>query len=240
MEEHKKNIELYLSSGGDIKLAKRYSAATLANRAKIAYELSQMKIAENFPKTFQEISNSKIEVPEKTRQSVDTVGHTLKRPEPSKPKFLGLITHYPVDLHPTYNEAFSIWLQLCSLKIQLNEVQPSQNKEAYMIQDKMISTIRKFDNCKKALDYYLEHKEVLPTKSKKDFSKLSELDLDRERRNLESSICKRKQTIQKKENELPEKTAPLYQKRIEALNKKRRELEESILDLEKIRHLLDS
>ncbi len=220
MEKHTQNLSLYLSSGGDSKLAVRYKSPTLANRAKITYLLSQLKVADNV-------------------DSSTPVDKKETLPEPAKPKFLGLITQYPVDLHPTYHEAFGSWLNLCGLKLQLNEVPEDDEAAAFEIETEMLRKIRRFDTCKAALDYYNEHKAILPTESKRDFSKFSPLELDRERRNLESNISKRRKTISAKELELPEPGELQHYKKLEALNKKRSELEELLLDLEKIQELLN-
>lgn len=234
MEQHQQNIELYLNSGGDTKLAKRYQLPTLENRAKISYLLSKISNANNITQN----ANNFAQNANNIAQNVDSSNSPKTSPVASKTKFLGLISQYPVALHPSYNEAFSLWLKLCSLKIRLNAVSPADESAAYEIQTEMLGKIRRFDQCKKALEHYNQYKEIIPTKSKRDFSKLTELELDRERRNLASNICKRKQTVAKKENELPEKDSPLYQRRLEALNKKRRELEELILDEEKILEMI--
>ena len=235
MNSHQQNIDLFLKSGGDPTLASRYKAPTLENRARIKHLLS------NFPKTFQEVSNSpkatenspKKIILEKPRQRMDT-GQTSE-----KPKFLGLISQYPADLHPCYTEAYSLWLELCSLKLQLNVISPEDEKAAYQLQTTMIRKIKRYDKCKNALDYYNKHKAIIPIDSKRNFYGLSDLELDRERRNLASNICKRKQTIAKKESELPDPDSSLYQRRVEALQRKIEELEELILDEEKILELID-
>ena len=227
MEKHTQNLSLYLSSGGDSKLAVRYKSPTLANRAKITYLLSQLKVADNV---------------DSSKNSVDSSTPVDKKetlPEPAKPKFLGLITQYPPTLHPSYHEAFSSWLNLCSLKLQLNEVPADDEAAAFEIETEMLRKLRRFDTCKAALDYYNDHKAILPTKSKRDFSKFSDLELDRERRNLESNISKRRKTISAKEIELPKPGELQHYKKLEALNKKRSELEELLLDLEKIQELLN-
>lgn len=228
MEEHLQNIEIYLQNGGDAKLANKYRLPTLENRAKIAYLIS------NFPKTFQKLSTPEPE-PEPPEEIIIT--EEIKR---EKPKFLGLITQYPVQLHSAYSECFSLWISICSLKLKLNAVAPDDEELAYEIQTDMLRNIHRFDRLKSALDHYNEYKEVIATESLRDFSKMTPLELDKERRNLSSGICKRKQTISKKEKELPEKSSPLYRKRLEALNKKKRELEELILDEEKIIEILNS
>ena len=227
MEEHLQNIEIYLQNGGNLKIANRCKLPTLENRAKISYLISK------FPKTFPKLSTPEPEPPEEKII-------TEEKKETSKPKFLGLITQYPVQLHSAYSECFSLWISICSLKLKLNAVVPDDEELAYEIQTDMLRNIHRFDRLKSALEHYNQYKEVLATESERDFSKMSPLELDKERRNLSSAICKRKQTISKKEKELPEKSSPLYRKRLEALNKKKRELEELILDEEKIIEILNS
>ncbi|ANF51742.1 hypothetical protein A0O34_15055 [Chryseobacterium glaciei] len=237
MEKHQQNIELYLSSGGDPKLAARYKSPTLDNRSKLSYLLSQMNISyekkENIHGQTLDIDRQKVDKPQKK------VDLPVPDPvEPDKPKFLGLITQYPVELHSTYHDAFAIWLKLCSLKIKLNGVDPEDEASAYSFQTKMLRHIQKFDKCKRVLDHYLENKRILPTKSKNDYSNMSVLELDREKRNLAGLICRRKQTIAKMESMLPEITAPDYNRKLAAINNKIEQLEVLILDQEKILELL--
>ncbi len=169
MEKHQQNLELYISSGGDPKLAARYKTPTLDNRAKLSYLVSQMKMTygkkESIPEQSLDIDGQKVDIP---------------KIEPEKPKFLGLITQYPVELHSTYHDAFAIWLKLCSLKIKLNAVDPEDEAGAYSFQTKMLRYIEKFDKHKRVLDHYLENKRILPTKSKNDYTNMSVLELDRE------------------------------------------------------------
>lgn len=226
MDKHLQNIEIYLQNGGNPKIANRCKLPTLENRAKISYLISK------FPKNFPKLSTPEPEPPEEK-----IITEEIKR---EKPKFLGLITQYPVQLHSAYSECFSLWISICSLKLKLNAVAPDDEELAYEIQTDMLRNIHRFDRLKSALEHYNQYKEVLATESARDFSKMSPLELDKERRNLSSAICKRKQTISKKEKELPEKSSPLYHKRLEALNKKKRELEELILDEEKIIEILNS
>ncbi len=237
MEKHQQNIELYLSSGGDPKLALRYKTPTLDNRAKITYLLSQIDSSvekkENSLKLNIGSFGQKVDILKKIVPSP-----VLGKIEPTKPKFLGLITQYPVELHSTYNDAFSSWLYLCSLKIKLNIISPEDEVAAYDLQTKILREIQKFDRYRKALDHYIETKRILPTESKKNFSSMSALELDREKRNLAGLICRRKQTIAKMKGELPEVTAPDYNKKLAAINNKLEQLEFLVLDQEKILKLL--
>ena len=78
-----------------------------------------------------------------------------------KPKFLGLITQYPVQLHSAYSECFSLWISICSLKLKLNAVVPDDEELAYEIQTDMLRNIHRFDRLKSALEHYNQYKEVL-------------------------------------------------------------------------------
>ena len=230
MDEHLQNIEIYLQNGGNPKIANRCKLPTLENRAKIAYLLS------NLPQRTKNITQ---EIKPKLEISEEKIIPEEKK-ETEKPKFLGLITQYPVQLHSAYSECFSLWISICSLKLKLNAVAPDDDELAYEIQTDMLRNIHRFDRLKSALDHYNEYKEVIATESVRDFSKMTPLELDKERRNLSSGICKRKQTISKKEKELPEKSSPLYRKRLEEQNKKKREWEELIKNKKKIIEILNS
>jgi hypothetical protein len=242
MQTHEKNIEQYLKFGGDKKIAFKYSAPTLENRAKIKYLLflSNKQEAEGF---MQEAGSEKPEVKNVVSLIVrqahyDKVEDQKPKTEIEKPKFLGFISQYPVELHGTYNDAFSFWLKLCSLKIKLNSISAEDEKSAYEIQTDILENLSKFVQCRKVLDHFNEHKRILPTETKTDFSKFSELELDKKRRNLASLISRRKQTIAKMETDLPEISAENYRKKLASINLKKEQLEELILDEEKILGLM--
>lgn len=230
MKEHQLNIDLYINSGGDAKIAKRYTSPTLQNQSKIKYLLSKLDVKKP--------ASNKVHLSENLPKKENTPVVPPKIDE--KHKFLGLITQYPVQLHKAYNEAFSLWIQLCSLKLQLNLISADDVTSAFQIQTDMVNLVHRFDRLKSALDHYMEFKEVIPTESYRDYTKLSPLELDKERRNLASLICKRKKTLLKKQSELPDKSSALFHKRLEAFNKKKRELEELILAEEKIMQILSS
>lgn len=227
MRTHAENIELYLFSGGDPRLAKLHKTSTLQNRSRIVYLLSKIQKLEN---TFE------VKVPEEKIITPDT--EISVKPNPERPKFIGEIMQYPVELHSTYNETENLWFKYCSLKLDLNQVPPAEEKTALDIQNKIIDLFKRFDICKKILDHYLIHKHILPTESKRDYKNLTPLQLDQERRNLESLICRRKQTIKKMEEALPEESDPVFNRRLSSLNYKKEQLQEYILDQEKINKLL--
>ena len=219
MKTHEENIHFYLENGGDHKIANRHKLATLQNRAKISYLISQQKPKESI--TYQD-EEKKYQDDSKKYQDV----------KPAKPAFLGFISQYPVELHSTYKNCYNAWIDVCRFKIQLNDVVPLDVEDAYQLQLKIFKSISKFDRYKNSLDYWNDHKRILPTESKKDYSKFTPLELDQERRNLASLICRRRQTIEKKKKELP------YTKKILSIQVKNEQLEELILDENKILDLL--
>ncbi|WP_313373750.1 hypothetical protein [Chishuiella sp.] len=229
MKTHEENLLLYLENGGDSKIANKFKLPTIPNRAKISYLLTQQKPMEK------KLNQVELEVAKKSVESAQNVTEVF---EPSKPTFLGFISQYPTELHSAYQSCYNSWLEVCSLKIQLNDVTPLDIEDAYAIQLKMFKSISKFDINKNSLDYWNENKRILPTESKKDYSKFTPLELDQERRNLSSLITRRKQTIAKKESELPNPEALDYRKKYETIQLKKEQLEELILDQNKIKELL--
>lgn len=225
MKTHEENIQFYLENGGDHKIANRHKLPTLQNRAKISYLISQQKPKESI--TYQD-EEKKYQDDSKKHQDV----------EPAKPAFLGFISQYPVELHSTYKNCYNAWIDVCRFKIQLNDVVPLDVEDAYQLQLKIFKSISKFDRYKNSLDYWNDHKRILPTESKKDYSKFTPLELDQERRNLASLICRRRQTIEKKKKELPPTSDPNYTKKILSIQVKNEQLEELILDENKILDLL--
>ncbi|MGC5744391.1 hypothetical protein [Chryseobacterium sp. NFX27] len=229
MRTHAENLELYLSSGGDPKLAKLHKTATIQNRSRIVYLLSKLE------------KNIKAAVPEAVRDPEEKI---IKRDpvflKPEIPKLAGLITQYPAELHPVYHELESLWSKFCQLKLELNATDPDHEKKAFGIQTKIFQLFEKFDKNKKILDHYSAYKHILPTESKRNFDKMTQLQLDQERRNIATLICRRQQTIKKMEEQLPEETDPVFNKKLSSLNYKKEQLQELILDQEKIIQLLHS
>src|SRR5690606_26741426 len=139
-------------------------------------------------------------------------------------KFLGLIAQYPAELHQTYRDAFNIWINVCSLKIKLNAMQPRDERRAFEVQTEMLEQMQDFDKLREALDHYNENKRILATESKSDFTNLSPLEILTRRNNLRGLITRRKQTIAKMEAELPPADDLTYYKKRSAINRKKEQL----------------
>ncbi|WP_313091907.1 hypothetical protein [Chryseobacterium flavum] len=229
MKTHAENLKLYITSGGDPKLAKLHKTATIQNRSRIVYLLSKLE------------KNNKAAVPEEIiKQDPKIIKEDPVFFKPEIPKLAGLITQYPAELHPVYQELESLWSKFCELKLELNATHPEHEKKAFGIQTKIFQLFEKFDKNKKILDHYRDYKHILPIESKRNFDKMTQLQLDQERRNIASLICRRQQTIKKLEELLPAENDPAYIRRLSSLNHKKEQLQELILDQEKIIQLLHS
>lgn len=217
-EIHQQNIGLYLSIFGDVKTAKALEYPSMENRARLSFLLKGR--SEKL-----EIRSEKLEAPAPIQ-------------EPEKPKVLGLISQYPKELHKAYKSAMDLWIEVCSLKIRLNDVPKQNEKTAFIIQTKMLDKMDEFDRYKEALTYYNEHKRILPTESQTDYTNLTAMQTIKKRNNTRVSITKRKKTIADHEKALPPKTDPFYYKRLSALNRKKEQLQELILEEQKLSKLV--
>lgn len=229
MLSHQENIKLYLSLGGDTRKIKALTAATLQNRARLAYLISQLQTKpDNLGQTV-----SKERKYEPNPEPVD-------EPAPVRKKgvFSDFISQYPVALHETYKKRYEHWLEACSLKVSLNEIPEDDSEAALIIQDKIMKCFSRFDACQEALDYFNEKKRVLPVKSSQDFSQLTPLELLKIRNNLRSQITKRKATIKKKQTELPDPEDDNFKVKQNALNRKIEELRELELQEKQLNDLL--
>lgn len=231
MNTHQENIKLYLSLGGDTRKIKALTAATLQNRARLAYLISQLQ-------TNEDISGQKEAIERKQKTVSESAADPAPTPVRKKGVFSDFISQYPIALHETYKKRYEHWLEACSLKVSLNEIPDQDSEAALIIQDKIMKCFSRFDACQEALDYFNEKKRVLPVKSSQDFSQLSPVELLKLRNNLRSQITKRKATIHKKHSELPDPEADNFKIKQNALNRKIEELRELELQLKEVESLL--
>ena len=136
------------------------------------------------------------------------------------------IADYPVELHKAFRRRWGLWMEACSLKVQLGELDPKDEDEAFELQWKIWVCFREFDQCQKVLKHYREHKRIMPLETETDFEGMSELEIYKHRDNLRALITRRKQTINKMENSLPAPEDPDYKSRLHTLNLKREQLQE--------------
>ena len=200
-----------------IQLLKKGSSPYL--QSKLKAELIKLKSVE--------VQKSIPEIP-----SEETPSDKLKEIK-SKP-----ISFYPASLHPVYQRRISTFLEACSLKVQLNEIENNQ-EEAFKIQFKIFNLFLENDKCWKVLKQFEDHGQILPFESSEDFSNLSYTALCKLRQNKYTSVSKRKKTIAEWKAELP--SLPLKKRGQKELNilEKEKELQRFLNDIEKLSNLIN-
>lgn len=216
-EAHKELIEIYLSSGGDAKKIQLYKSFSNANHAKLKYFVKQLKVDLPESKPIKpEVKSAKIIPEEKNRKGI----------------WNDLISQYPVELHKDYQNRYKYWLEACSLKVELNAVHRKDEKTAYELQEKIMFCFEKMDKAQKALQHYQDHKRIIKTETKADFSQLSPMELLLKRNSMRSNISKRNSTIDKMEESLPDASSPDFKRKLHSLNRKKEQLQEILNELE--------
>ena len=115
---------------------------------------------------------------------------------------------------------------------------PKAEEKAFAIQTEMMAKMQIFDRCREALDYYKQFKRILPTETKEDLTELTPLELLKRKSNISGLISRRKQTIAKMESQLPEPTDKDFRKKVASINLKKEQLQEMILEEEKLIELI--
>lgn len=228
-DAHKILIEQYLSLGGSAQKVKAISSFSLGNHAKLKYFIKQLNAT---PVDVAEEKGTKI-----TEKSTKTVAPTEKQ---KNSIFSDLISNYPKELHHAFKMRYDHWLDACSLKIELNDVDLKDEEKALEIQCKLMRNLESMDQCQKALEYYQKNKRVLETETKSNFDNLSPLELIKKRNNLRSSISKRQVTLKKMEKDLPKKTDTKYNLKLHLLNRKKEEIQKLKNMVLKLDEMIDS
>lgn len=225
--QHQELLEQFRTLGGSEKLAQNLTPFSLKNFAKLKYELSKLKC--------DNVVMSQCDNAEKsTHQHIKKSTHQNK-------VFNDLIADYPVALHPVFRKRWEVWMEACSLKIQLNALgeNPKADIETlFAIQWKIYRCFQEFDQCQTILKHYREHKRVMPFELGIDFTQMSEMEVFKYRNNLRALITRRKQTIEKLENELMSQCDDAHTSANQHINKlkhtinlKKEQLQEKINEL---------
>jgi hypothetical protein len=214
-KEHQELLEKYISYGGNQRITEACRRFSLQNFAKLKYEFSRL----NKP------AEAKVSAEIPADKPADQESGIPKTEAPRK-VFNDFIADYPVELHKVFRRRWGLWMEACSLKIQLGELDPKDEDEAFELQWKIWNCFKEFDQCQKVLKHYREHKRIMPLETETDFEGMSELEIYKHRDNLRALITRRKQTIKKMENSLPAPEDPEYKSRLHTLNLKREQLQE--------------
>ncbi len=190
-------VSEYLKLGGSQKFVDSLpSGYSISVEARLRSELRKLK------KTT--VANKVAFVPNEI-QKTDNEGSNgisiaaLKKEETA---FSDLISEYPVSLHSVYLARKTQFLKACSLKIQLNELPPAQEKEAFDLQWQIWKCFATVDDATYKLNYWKENRRVLEDGPTEDFSGLSQSELVQRRNTLRSNASNRSRTILKMEDKL--------------------------------------
>lgn len=148
------------------------------------------------------------------------------------------LSMYPPELHPVYRERINKFYLACELKIKLNTLPENALDDALNLILQLEDLWGKIDKAWEILNHWKEHHRLMPVESEVDYSKMTAMQLVREKSLLESRISKRKKTLEgvyRRCLEHPEDKTLLNN-----YNRKKEELEKLILNLEKIKELIRS
>jgi hypothetical protein len=214
MKCHKENITDYINLGGDPKIAKQLSIESLPNKSRLSYLLTKLKPKKDLPEVFKSEPEPE---PEPEIVSMEADRKTI---------FKDLLCQYPEELHSSYKKRYEAWLEACSLKIQLNNIDDKNVDGAIVLQKKILQCFDLMDKYQKALDHFNQNQRILIVETEKDFSNFSQSEIVLKRNNIRTNISKRKQTIKKQKENLPPENSPDFIHKLNKINQKIEELQE--------------
>jgi len=135
----------------------------------------------------------------------------IPKTEAPRKVFNDFIADYPVELHKVFRRRWGLWMEACSLKVQLGDLDPKDEDEAFELQWKIWVCFREFDQCQKVLKHYREHKRIMPLETETDFEGMSELEIYKHRDNLRAEYKSRLHTLNLKREQLQEKENELME-----------------------------
>ncbi len=222
MKQYKQLIDEYLALGGSQSFIDRLPAVySLSSEAKIRREIRLLK-----------------EKRIVSQDSEPAVGKNTTNDKKDKP--YDYISDYPVQLHGMYLQRKAMFLKCCSLKQQLNGIDANDVDTALRLQLQIWKLFQFVDLANKHLEYYREHKRILPQKTEVDFSQLTAPQLVQKRLTLRSNIANRKKTIAKLQEQLLTANDSNKLRLRDKLSGKIEQLEEMNLQIKKLDQLLDS
>ena len=231
-ENYKKLLAELETLGGSIGTLRGVSNFySLANESKVRQEIKRLKLSNNVQLTDDNVHliNKNIlpkdSVPaEQTEQSL--LSATSK-----------LISDFPPELHKVYLERKHVFLQACSLKMQLNAVPMEDENQALSLQQQIVQLFERLDDCTTILDHWTNQKRILKPQTE-DFSTLSAMELIKKRNALRSNLVSREKSLEKWKAEAEELSyeAPLTLK--SKILRKTEEIEQIKLTIKELDKLI--
>ncbi len=221
-------VSEYLKLGGSQKFVDSLpSGYSMSVEARLRSELRKLKETT--------VTNKVAFVPNEIQKTdnEDSNGISIETSKQEQSAFNGdLISDYPVSLHPVYLARKTQFLKACSLKMQLNELPPTQEKEAFELQWQIWKCFAAVDDVTYKLNYWKENKRFLEDGPTEDFSDLSQSELVQRRNTLRSNASNRSKTILKMEQQLLTVPETKKLKIKDKLLKKREQLRQIQLQIE--------
>lgn len=206
-KKYRELIKQYLDTGGTQAFVDALPFGySLQNEAKIRFALRELK-----PKTPTKPPKKEVKTP-----------------------FKDFISDYPIALHDTYLGRKVVFMEACSLKIRLNALNEQQSKEAFALQNEIIKRFDVVDKANEILEYWQEHKQILPTKSEEDIEQYSDTELVQRRNTLRSNLVNRRKTIEKMQKELAVAPERNKLRLTDKLNKKIQEYKQMEVTIEEM------
>lgn len=144
---------------------------------------------------------------------------------------------YPMELHSIYRERISNFYHACELKFKLNRLPAEDEKGALELILQLEGLWSKIDKAWVTLNYWKENNRLMPIEQSVDYSKLTPMQLHKEKGLIEVRISKRKKTVLGFENHLEQN--PNDKTKLNLYHKKVEDLEQLNIDLQTIKKLIN-
>jgi len=217
-------------------LLRNLAKETPANFLQMKYELKKALISSIKPKIIAPPSVDKATEPVKPKVADSGLMTQLVNQSEKKVFEKETMAMYPAELHSVYRERITKFYEACELKFKLNSLPAEAENEALQIILQLEDLWTRIDRCWLILEHWKTHNRLMPVEESEDFSKLSAVQLVVRRDRLETSISKRRKTIEGMQaNHL---TDPENKVILNSLNRKLEQLQQLIIDLETVKQLL--
>lgn len=219
-------------------MLKSFRIENFSNSLQLKYELKRALLS-GFNVSLPEITEITeiTEIQDKKEVDKQKISHEELARESEKTQFpKETMAMYPMELHSVYRERISNFYKACELKMKLNSLDPSQEKEALDLIIQIENLWDLIDRAWMVLDHWKDTARIMPFSESVDFSKFSPVRLINEKSLIEVRISKRQKTLDKMYDNIV--ANPEDRLKVNQYNKKKEELEQFKIDLETIKKLL--
>lgn len=210
------------------------------NMALLVSELRKYKNSANKPKAVKKEAVVSVVKKPITQDVINIeVARTVVKEESLQQEFsLVKIGDLPAELRIRYSKARNIFYNMIELKFQLNDLPANAEDEALKIMLEIDSLDEERDLIWKELHHWNQFKTILPS-TVPDYEKMDKYNLDKTRRNLESSKSKQQKRVDQWYSDLENEPDKHQQHLIEnKINKGEKVIHQKNINIKKIKSLL--